>query len=136
MHYDATAPSELENLLNSDLDLFTEYGEDLERARSLICEHRLSKYNHAPLLTELPGLPHLSQLHQSLDSSSERILIVDQTFGDRSVDLGLANQHSFIRMLSEARRRHPNATFYLKTPPGCCRVRNVGIYLRCPRTSG
>ncbi len=105
VHYDATAPSELENLLNSDLDLFTEYGEDLERARALICEHRLSKYNHAP------------QLHCSLDSSSERILIVDQTFGDRSVDLGLADEYSFTRMLSEARRRHPHATFYLKTHP-------------------
>lgn len=105
VHYDATAPSELENFLNSDLDLLTEYGDDLERARALIIEHRLSKYNHAP------------QLHHSLDSSSERILIVDQTFGDRSVDLGLADQHSFFRMLSEARRRHPHATLYLKTHP-------------------
>lgn len=70
-----------------------------------MCEHRLSKYNHAP------------QLHHSLDSSPERILIVDQTFGDRSVELGLADEHSFIRMLSEARRRHPHATFYLKTHP-------------------
>lgn len=105
VHYDATAPSELENLLNSDVDLLAEYGEDLERARALMLEHRLSKYNHAP------------QLPQPLDSSRERILIVDQTFGDRSVDLGLANKHSFTRMLSEAKRRHPHATFYLKTHP-------------------
>jgi capsular polysaccharide export protein len=105
VHYDATVSSELEILLNSDFDLFAEYGDDLERARALICKHLLSKYNHAP------------QLHHSLDSSSERILIVDQTFGDRSVDLGLANEHSFTRMLSEARRRHPHATFYLKTHP-------------------
>jgi capsular polysaccharide export protein len=114
VHYDATAPSALENLLNSDADLFAEYGEDLERARALICELQLSKYNHAPLLTELPGLP---QLHPSLASPPEHILIVDQTFGDRSVDLGLADEYSFIRMLSEARRRHPNAMFYLKTHP-------------------
>ncbi len=117
VHYDATAPSELENLLNSDADLFTKYGKDLERASALICEHQLSKYNHAPLLTELPGLSHLLQLRQALDSSLERILIVDQTFGDRSIDLGLANEHSFTRMLSEARRRHPEAMFYLKTHP-------------------
>lgn len=105
VHYDATSPSELENLLNSELDLCTEYGDDLERARALMIEHRLSKYNHAP------------QLHHSLDASPERILIVDQTFGDRSVDLGLADEHSFTRMLSEARRRHPHATLYLKTHP-------------------
>lgn len=105
VHFDATAPSELENFLNSELDLCTEYGDDLERARALMIEYRLSKYNHAP------------QLHHSLDSSPERILIVDQTFGDRSVDLGLADEHSFTKMLSEARRRHPYATFYLKTHP-------------------
>ena len=117
VHYDAKAPSELENLLNSDADLFAEYGEDLERARALISKHQLSKYNHAPLLTELPWLPKLTRRDPSLDSPPERILIVDQTFGDRSVDLGLADEHSFIRMLSEARRRHPEAMFYLKTHP-------------------
>ena len=105
VHYDATAPSELENLLNSDANLITEYAEDLERARALMCEHQLSKYNHAP------------QLHPSLDSPSERILIVDQTFGDRSVDLGLADEQSFVTMLNDARRRHPEAMFYLKTHP-------------------
>jgi capsular polysaccharide export protein len=105
VHYDATAPSELENLLNSDVNLLAEHGEDLERARALMCEHQLSKYNHAPLADIFSATQH------------ERVLIVDQTFGDRSVDLGLADEHSFIRMLSEARRRHPEAMFYLKTHP-------------------
>ena len=63
VHYDATAPSELENLLNSDVNLITEYAEDLERARALMCEHQLSKYNHAPLGTRAhPALRHL--IHQ------------------------------------------------------------------------
>ena len=107
VHYDATAPSELENLLNSEADLLSEYGDDLERARALITKHHLSKYNHAPLFNELPEAP----------AQPERILIVDQTFGDRSVDLGLADEQTFSRMLSEARRRHPHAMFYLKTHP-------------------
>lgn len=48
IYYDSRRPSALESLLNSETDLLNGIEADVERARRLILEHRLSKYNHAP----------------------------------------------------------------------------------------
>ncbi len=120
IYYDSTCPSALENLLNSKIDVLEDILDDVIRARMLILEHRLSKYNHAPLLRS--GV--ISHLGPSLLKESgianemvQRVLVVDQTAGDVSVVLGDASADTFAAMLTAARDENPNAIIYIKTHP-------------------
>ena len=105
IYYDSSRPSALENLLNSPADLLAGIADEVARARSLILQHRLSKYNHAPpLAADLPP-------------ARRRVLVVDQTAGDLSVRLGGADADTFAAMLAAARAENPQAVIYVKTHP-------------------
>ena len=105
IYYDARQPSQLE--------LWLEEGqwtqpELLERARDVrrsLVEERLSKYNQAPEKSLWP------------DRDPERVLVVDQTFGDMSVAGALADEASFSRMLQAALDENPHADILIKTHP-------------------
>lgn len=111
-YYDASRRTELERLLDSPAALIDAQGparqEDVERARALILEHHLSKYNHAlaPFVD-----PKADQ------AGRKRILVVDQTAGDLSIALGKACATTFRNMLDAARIEHPEAFIYIKTHP-------------------
>jgi capsular polysaccharide export protein len=107
IYYDSTGPSALENMLASDADLLAGIANDVMRAKSLILENYLSKYNHAPLLD--------SKLLRTDDE--QRVLLVDQTMNDLSVTQGGANIATFSTMLAAARAENPGATIYIKTHP-------------------
>lgn len=103
IYYDATRPSDLEQLI---LDA-SEAPERLRRAQDGIArlrQLRLSKYNHA---SDYP-LP---------SGTRPRVLVVDQTLGDASIALGLANAHRFQTMLETALAEHPDAEILIKTHP-------------------
>jgi capsular polysaccharide export protein len=105
IYYDSTRPCRLENLLNSSADLLAGIADEVARAKALILEHRLSKYNHAPALAG------------DLPPARRRVLVVDQTAGDLSVSLGGANANTFADMLAAARVENPDAMLYVKTHP-------------------
>ncbi len=106
IYYDATRPSDIEQLLNHP-DWQTPAL--LQRTRELldkICRHRISKYNHEGVggsEWEVGG--------------KKRVLVVDQTFGDCSIAYGLANEHSFREMLEAALRENPDAEVWVKVHP-------------------
>lgn len=104
VHYDCTRPSRLESLLNSSQAVLMPHQDE---ALACLLEHQLSKYNHAPPLDE--GLLRCAP--------AEAILVIDQTFGDLSVQYGAATAHSFQTMLQAALDDNPHATIYLKTHP-------------------
>ena len=114
IYYDATRPSRLESWLNGAADLAALLPE-ARRAMALIREHRLSKYNHAPELP-LPQPP----------SKRPRVLVVDQTLGDMSISLGLADASSFSRMLAAARAENPGAEVYVKLHPDVVAGKKAG----------
>ncbi|MFC3162975.1 hypothetical protein [Ciceribacter thiooxidans] len=107
IYYDSTRPSTLESLLNSDSQLLAGIEGSVARAKHLILTHQLSKYNHAPRLATRDLREH----------DSQRVLVVDQTAGDNSVETGGANAHTFQRMLAAALTENPEATIYVKTHP-------------------
>jgi capsular polysaccharide export protein len=107
IYYDATKPSRLENILNSDGWKQESLLNNAKRAISLIKENYLSKYNHAPMVN-----PSIFS-----DTAKERVLIVDQTLGDMSITLGLADKARFKEMYEMAKRENPNAKLYIKTHP-------------------
>lgn len=107
IYYDATEPSDLEKLLNGDGWETETVLQSAQHAIEAIKRHDLSKYNHASRAADtLLG-----------DASCPRVLILDQTQGDTSVTLGLADAESFIAMLDDAQMRFPNACLFVKTHP-------------------
>lgn len=105
IYYDARAPSQLENLLQVG---GWETPEVLARAafaRQWLRDERLSKYNHA--VDRSPWA----------DPERERVLVLDQTWNDASVQGGLADEHSFARMLEAAFDENPHAEVVVKTHP-------------------
>jgi capsular polysaccharide export protein len=101
IYYDASRASSLEQLVQRPLDPSRQ-----ARARNLIrlwCQHRVSKYNFA------------SDFNGTLPD--DFVLVIDQTFGDLSIDQGLANSRSFARMLKAAIAENPDAAVVIKTHP-------------------
>jgi len=106
IYYAADRPSDLETLLESDIDVLGGPGAGYAQARERILAEGLSKYNHAPDIDSLPG-----------PRNCPRVLIVDQTRGDASVTHGMARASTFAEMVAAARRENPDATLYIKTHP-------------------
>jgi capsular polysaccharide export protein len=107
IYYDATRLSLLENILNSEGWQTPEIMQNAEMAVSLIVKHNLSKYNHAP---DVP-------LSLFGEKRKKRILVVDQTFNDMSVALGMADEGSFRAMYDAALKENPDADIYIKIHP-------------------
>ncbi len=98
IYFDSTRPSFLETKLNSSGYSLT----DKQHARALDCiekitRHRVTKYNHAP---------QIDLTHRFPPNGRKRILLVDQRFGDNSVDKGLGGEASFERMMEAALALH------------------------------
>ncbi len=126
IYYDVTCPSDLEDLLESTGWETPELMGSAARALEDIKRHCLSKYNHAPLAR--PGILG--------DGPGQRVLIIDQTFGDSSVSLGLADANSFSRMLEEARGRFPEGRLFIKTHPDVLAGKKKGYLTDAARLCG
>lgn len=101
IYYDAAAPSRLEQLISLPLTVAEQ-----QRADALIKQWqqaRVSKYNHSREV--LPEFPR------------PFVLVVDQTFGDASIEFGLANATSFQQMLQSALETYPDHDIVLKIHP-------------------
>jgi capsular polysaccharide export protein len=122
IYYDARRPSTLENLLNASGDPLAGIEADVARAKALLLEHRLSKYNQAPLLDDALLRP----------DDAGRVLVIDQTFGDLSVGMGGADADTFAAMLAAARAENPRATIYVKTHPEVSSGRKRGYLGQTP----
>lgn len=107
IYYDATAPSRLENILNtydfaSDETLMATAREAME----LIRIHRMSKYNNAPDVPE----GYFGDRHK-------RVLIVAQTAGDASLKYGMAEHFSTDAMIDAAIGENLDVEVWLKIHP-------------------
>lgn len=104
IYYDATAPSDLERLLeegNFPADVL----ERARRLRAAVVEARLSKYNVGG--TALPAMPR----------SGKVVLVAGQVENDASVRLCAATVTRNADLLKLARERHPGAVIAFKPHP-------------------
>ncbi|SMF39493.1 capsular polysaccharide biosynthesis protein [Pseudobacteriovorax antillogorgiicola] len=108
IYYDASRPSQLEDLLNQSAGLNREQLARTKGILATIKEEALSKYNHQSLCRD----QDLDQAHDR-----KRILIVDQTFGDRSVYYSGASAQDFKAMVAAAVRENPEAQIFAKIHP-------------------
>lgn len=105
IYYDSRKPSELEILIKNKTNL-NQYINEATFALKLIIEAQLSKYNHAP---------NFCGFEDKTNNKNKKVLVIDQTFGDMAVELGGANQQTFISMLNCAVEENPSSTVYVKT---------------------
>lgn len=104
VYYDARQPSQLEEWLESGQWTDAQLLERGRSVRRLLVRERLSKYNQAPE-------------KQLWSDDRERVLVIDQTFGDMSVAGALASSESFRQMLDAALAENPGSQIVVKTHP-------------------
>jgi capsular polysaccharide export protein len=109
IHYDATRPSDLESLLNTDNMLADDVLEDAKRAIELMIRHGVSKYSDT-LDFDPEQLREKSQ-------ASRHVLVLDQGCGEHSVIFGGASSFSFSEMLQAAILENPDAQVWIKSHP-------------------
>ncbi|MFM7240333.1 MAG: capsular polysaccharide biosynthesis protein [Cyanobium sp.] len=113
VHYDATAPSRMEQAIarpHSPAELAR-----AKALRQLWCNARVSKYNGAP---DAPA------------PAGPFVLVVDQTAADLSIALGAARGASFTAMLEAALASHPGCRVVVKTHPDVVAGRKRGHFSR------
>lgn len=104
-YYDSTKESRLEVLLNSDVLVSAQDIERSIKTIDLIQKYRISKYNHAP------------DIKLNLGNSKNKILLIDQRYGDQSVISGMADENVFNRMLLDAVNNNPESDILIKQHP-------------------
>ena len=111
IYYDAHTPSDLELMLNRD-DWITD--DLLARARAAMARirrWRLSKYNQAPFEISKELAAKLAEF------KGPKVLVVDQTFGDKSIKHGMASDDMFRTMMETALEENPTALVIVKIHP-------------------
>jgi len=107
IYYDATLPSELENILNS-YDFQSQSGllEQAKNAIDFICQNNLSKYNHSPDISA-----------DFFFQNEPRVLVIAQTAGDASLKYGLGCQFTTQQIIEAAIAENPHSKVYVKLHP-------------------
>ena len=105
-HFFADEITALEYMLNNEklkLD-----NKQIERAKYLIgkiIKNKISKYNHQPIYKPKIG------------KNKNKVLIIDQAYGDMSIAKGLANEYTFKNMFETAIKENPNSDIIIKIHP-------------------
>jgi capsular polysaccharide export protein len=105
--YASDRPSRLEKLLVSPEDIVGGNEDDCDRAIAMIRDFGLSKYNLSP---DFPVIDfNTGNVH--------KILVVDQTSNDASIEYGGAKAATFLEMLDAALIENPDSIIFVKTHP-------------------
>jgi len=111
VYYDAHSPNDLETMLNAGDWITPELVARAEAAMARIRKWRLSKYNQAPFDLS-------DDLSEKLAAfKGPKVLVVDQTFGDRSIVEGMGSDEMFQEMLRDALEENPTALVIAKVHP-------------------
>lgn len=117
-YFDGTQASELEDMLNdSTLEITEHERAEARRLMDRILRERITKYNHQDRADKTFGR-----------EGRRKVLVVDQSFGDESIRLGLADASTFERMLADAIRENPDADILVKTHPDTQTGTRKGYY--------
>lgn len=103
-YFDGTRSTDLECLLNS----YMLNDDEISQARKLIDKivvNNITKYNHQPI----------RELNYSTEK--KRVLIIDQSYRDQSLKMGLVDDEVFGKMIEDAVKENPNSEILFKIHP-------------------
>jgi capsule polysaccharide export protein KpsC/LpsZ len=120
IYYDARQPSDLEALIRKRA---SSPGGDTggRQAMDLLRTSRLSKYNNSTIQDIKP-------LGLKATRPDDRVLVVDQTRGDASIEGALADASTFPRMLEAAVSENPGAEVLVRIHPETMMGRKAGHF--------
>lgn len=119
-YFDATRPSRLECMLNSEkLNITIEQKKRANSLMAYITKNYLTKYNYQPIYNFTIGRENV-----------KKILVVDQVVGDYSIKKGMADDNTFSQMLNDAINENKEADIIVKTHPDTIakRDKTAGYY--------
>ena len=111
VYYDAHSSSDLEKLLNSDDWITGELTERAHKAMARMVRWRISKYNQSSFDLSNDLATQLTTF------KGPKVLVVDQTFGDKSIGHGMASDGMFKDMLKAALEENPTSLVIVKVHP-------------------
>jgi hypothetical protein len=106
LYFDGVKGSSTEDriMMATELDCTAE--KEIRFLIEKIITNRLTKYNYAAINDiTLPG------------NNQQKILVIDQRFGDKSIEYACANEHTFKKMLLDAHEENPKADIIVKVHP-------------------
>ena len=108
IYYDATAPSRLENILNTyDFTSDIQLTQDAKMAMELIVKYNISKYNTS---VDVPK-------GYFEEKEEKRVLVVAQTAGDASLKYGMLDDYTTDDVINAALSENPDVKVYIKIHP-------------------
>lgn len=111
IYYDAHGSSDLEKLLNRDDWITDALLSRARKAMKRITRWRISKYNQG-------AFDISAELDATLQAyKGPKVLVVDQTFGDKSIAHGMASDSMFKDMLEAALEENPTSLVIVKVHP-------------------
>ena len=116
-YYDARVETRLQKYLENRPKLKNDQIDRCQRLIQKIVNAKISKYNHAPI----------SQL-QIGATGKPKILLIDQRFGDKSVEYGFASERTFENMLFVATTKFPNHEIVIKLHPDATRAGKASYF--------
>ncbi len=109
IYYDSSRPHGLETII---FKLARDFGETMrlraQKVRRKLCEYNISKYN----ITQKSADNFFKAY-----SKQKRVLLIDQTVGDRSIFHAKANRETFQQMLAAAKKENPEAQLFILSHP-------------------
>ena len=103
LYLDGDGSNEVVNLLNSKEEISTKEKNELEKLRKLIVTNGISKYNFSK--------------KAKTKNVKSKVLIIDQSKNDFSIQLAGANEDTFSSMMDMAIANHPFETISIKVHP-------------------
>lgn len=111
IYYDAHSSSDLEKLLNKDDWITEELTKRARTAMARMVKWRISKYNQSAFALSEALAAQLSAF------KGPKVLVVDQTFGDKSIGHGMGTDSMFKDMLEAALEENPTSLVIAKVHP-------------------
>lgn len=105
IYYDASAPSKLENILNTYFFNQNEL-QEAKKAIALIKKYQISKYNNFFTIPQ-----------DYFTQNEDRVLIITQVSNDASLKFGLAEKFNTLNIINDAINENPKSTIYIKIHP-------------------
>ncbi|MCK7616255.1 hypothetical protein [Roseibium sediminicola] len=118
IYYDARQPSDLEALIRKRVATSTGDA-SVRQAMDLLRSSRLSKYNNSTI-------EDVTNLGLKATRPEDRVLVVDQTRGDASIEGALADASTFSCMLEAAVTENPGAEVLVRVHPETMMGRKAG----------